>query len=104
MPAGAVYVGRPTRWGNPWYLAPRGTAGQGDPTAVGGPVPDRAEAVRRYRRWLAGQPALVAAARRELAGRALVCWCPLDRPCHAEVLWQVANAGPAELARLLDGE
>jgi len=27
----------------------------------------------------------------ELAGRDLVCWCPLDHPCHADVLLQLAN-------------
>ena len=29
--------------------------------------------------------------RRELAGRDLACWCPLDEPCHADVLLEVAN-------------
>jgi len=29
--------------------------------------------------------------RRELAGRDLACWCPLDGPCHADVLLAVAN-------------
>ena len=33
-------------------------------------------------------------ARRELAGRDLACWCPLDQPCHADVLLRVANAPP----------
>ena len=27
----------------------------------------------------------------ELAGKDLACWCPLDRPCHADVLLQIAN-------------
>ena len=31
--------------------------------------------------------------RDELAGRDLVCWCPLDRPCHADVLLELANGG-----------
>ena len=26
-----------------------------------------------------------------LAGRDLACWCPLDQPCHADVLLEVAN-------------
>jgi len=29
--------------------------------------------------------------RRELAGRDLACWCPLDGPCHADVLIEIAN-------------
>ena len=27
-----------------------------------------------------------------LRGRDLVCWCPLDKPCHADVLLELANA------------
>jgi hypothetical protein len=79
MPADAVYVGRPTRWGNPFAVGSEG-------------VPDRATSLARYEAWLATQPSLVAAARAELAGRDLVCWCPLENgPCHADVLLEVAN-------------
>jgi len=77
MPEGCVYVGRPTRWGNPH-------------PAVNG---DRAAAVAAYRTWLDDQPDLIAAARRELAGQVLACWCPLTAPCHADVLLEVANGG-----------
>lgn len=31
-------------------------------------------------------------ARLALRGRDLVCWCPLDQPCHADVLLELANA------------
>ena len=27
----------------------------------------------------------------DLAGRDLACWCPLDQPCHADVLLELAN-------------
>ena len=30
--------------------------------------------------------------RHELAGYDLACWCPLDQPCHADVLLELANA------------
>jgi hypothetical protein len=30
-------------------------------------------------------------AEQELSGKNLACWCPLDRPCHADVLLAVAN-------------
>jgi len=33
--------------------------------------------------------------RAELAGRDLACWCPLDQPCHADVLLELANAPEA---------
>jgi Domain of unknown function (DUF4326) len=43
------------------------------------------------------RPQLLAAARRELAGVDLACWCQLDsRPCHGDVLLLVA-AGAAPL-------
>jgi hypothetical protein len=29
--------------------------------------------------------------RRDLRGKNLACWCPLDGPCHADVLLEVAN-------------
>lgn len=29
----------------------------------------------------------------ELRGKNLACWCPLDQPCHADVLLELANRG-----------
>jgi len=29
----------------------------------------------------------------ELRGRDLACWCPLNQPCHADVLLRLANNG-----------
>ncbi|HEY2202995.1 MAG TPA: DUF4326 domain-containing protein [Pseudonocardia sp.] len=85
MPTGSVYVGRPTRWGNPWRIGP----------ARGGEGLSRAAAMQRYRAYLDEHPDLAEAARRELAGHDLVCWCPLDEPCHADELLRVANGDPA---------
>jgi hypothetical protein len=50
-------------------------------------------AVRRYHEdLLAGRLAVtVEDVKRELAGRDLACYCPLDQPCHADVLLAVAN-------------
>ena len=78
MPEGAVYVGRPTRWGNPFAI---------------GAALSRDEAVARYRAWLSSQPELLADARSALAGRDLVCWCPPGAACHADVLLEVSNPG-----------
>ena len=91
----------------PWrHLAPdavivaRGKAGEpwGNPHPIDVPCPGcggvrhtRDEAVRLYRVHLDAHPDLVARARDELAGRDLTCWCPLDVPCHADVLLEVAN-------------
>ena len=54
MPPNTVYVGRPTRWGNPFHVRPHMTA---------------AKAVQAYARWLKMRPSLAADACRELRGR-----------------------------------
>jgi len=85
MPAGAVYVGRPGKWGNRF--------GADDTPG------NRTGAVALFRLWVNQHPGYAAAARTELAGRDLACWCPLDRPCHADVLLEIANPGrPADPA------
>lgn len=76
IPADAVYVGRPSKWGNPFSL-PNET--------------QRDWVIHLYREYLQKHPDLVEAAKRELRGRDLVCWCA-PKPCHADVLLEVANA------------
>jgi hypothetical protein len=78
-PAGAVVVSRPSRWGNPYTVAEYG----------------RKQAVALYRQRLAEHPELAEAARRELAGKDLACWCDPDELCHADVLLEVANGEAA---------
>lgn len=74
--SGAVYVGRGSKWGNPWVIGRDGT---------------RTEVIGKYAAWLLGERQdLVDAARVELRGKDLVCHCaPLA--CHGEILMQVAN-------------
>ena len=75
-PAGAVVVARPSRWGNPFRV---GVDGDRAPAWPPTGAPSRpATAVHGRRR----AP--------ELAGHDLACWCPLDEPCHADVLLAVA--------------
>ena len=76
LPEQVVVVTRPTKWGNP------------HPLPLG-----RAEAVRRYREDLIGGrlDVTVDDVKRELSGRDLACYCPLDGPCHADVLLAIAN-------------
>lgn len=74
-PCDAIYVGRPTKWGNPFRLTCEA---------------ERALVIMRYAIWLQTQPALIAAARVELRGKDLVCWCAPKR-CHADVLIHIAN-------------
>ena len=81
MPAGAVYVGRPTKWGNPFR-----------PELSSYPPYTAENAVTDYRADLLGMPEVCEIVRAELRGKDLVCWCPLGQPCHADVLLEVANA------------
>lgn len=74
IPASAVYVGRPTKWGNPFKVADYG----------------RGTALQEYSKWIKTQPQLRADARRELRGKDLVCWCKPDA-CHADILMSIAN-------------
>jgi Domain of unknown function (DUF4326) len=69
-----VYVGRPSKWGNPFVLGRDGS---------------RDDVIAKYRAWIVRQPALMAALH-ELHGKDLV-WCSPER-CHAEVLVELANA------------
>jgi Domain of unknown function (DUF4326) len=61
------------------------------PYLVGHEAQDAAEAVSMYRLYLMARPDLVAAARAELRGRTLACWCRPGDPCHADVLLEMAN-------------
>jgi hypothetical protein len=63
-----------------------------NPYRVGHEAQDAAEAVSMYRLYLMARPDLVAAARAELRGRTLACWCRPGDPCHADVLLEMANA------------
>lgn len=77
MPEGAVYVGRPTRWGNMFGTTARDTITVG--TAR--------EAVACFRSVVTAEKWDL----RALRGKSLACWCALDQPCHADVLLELAN-------------
>lgn len=109
-PVLAVYVGRPSYWGNPFVVGATTPAGWVDPPVGGIYVRDRAHAVellRDYLAWRQAQPRgwyrttpgpnypWEYQIRESLAGRDLICWCPLDQPCHADVLLRIAAGGAA---------
>ena len=85
MPEGAVYVGRPSRFGNPYRVG--FIYDIDDKPFV---VHTRAQAVELYRRHLELHP-LSADDIAKLCGKDLACFCPLDQPCHADVLLELAN-------------
>lgn len=70
-----VYIGRPSRWGNPFRIGKDGTC---------------EEVIAKYREWVLRQPALMDALK-ELRGMRLGCYCyPLA--CHGDVLAELADA------------
>jgi hypothetical protein len=119
MPPGAIYVGRPTRWGNPFQII-------SIPARLGGPLHRVHDAGRRvpalsspYDMWITDDllGAYMFAVRTyelhigpggryewddpeamltPLRGRDLACWCPPTRPCHADVLLRLANGWAEE--------
>src|SRR5690606_32989452 len=96
MPSGAVYVGRGSRWGNPYRVARVGggyvVEGPGWGSSHARRVEAQQVAVERYRVWVVHQSGFVDRARARLAGCELACWCAPGVPCHADVLLGVANA------------
>lgn len=70
----AVYVGRPTIWGNPFVIGRDGS---------------REQVIKKYRDRLVSAPALMRQLE-DLRGKDLICWCAPEA-CHADVLLRFAN-------------
>ena len=87
MPAGAVYVGRPSKWGNPFSVN----------LDVGRTLDDVMRCFRAYAEQMISDyrpncdPQYRGLNIEELRGKQLACWCPLDKPCHADILAKLAN-------------
>lgn len=95
MPPNTVYVGRPTKWGNPFEVGKHG---------------DLKRCMELYRILAAGYICIsispervklqeraqraMKKAKEQLHGKNLACFCRLDKPCHADVLLEIANEGP----------
>lgn len=78
MPDNTVYVGRGSKWGNPYK--------------VGDQARDNKHAVELFKSLVAFFEAEeFEQISNELKGKNLVCWCALDKPCHADVLLKLAN-------------
>ena len=69
-----VYIGRPSKWGNPFVVGKDGT---------------RKEVIEKYRAWIIDQPDLMKALP-ELEGKVLGCWCK-PKTCHGDILADLAN-------------
>ncbi len=69
-----VYIGRPSRWGNPFAIGKDG---------------NREQVIEKYRQWIMNQPDLLAELT-SLRGKRLGCWCA-PQPCHGDVLAELAE-------------
>lgn len=72
-----VYIGRPSKWGNPYHIGKDGT---------------RAQVIHKYRNYLLNSPHLLAKLH-TLKGLRLACYCA-PKPCHGDVLAELADAIP----------
>lgn len=70
----SVYVGRPSKWGNPYHIGSDG---------------NRHDVIELYRIMLMRSPELLQDLH-ELKGKDLICWCA-PFPCHADILLELAN-------------
>jgi len=70
-----VYIGRPSKYGNPFSIGKDG---------------DREEVIKKYKEWLLHNPDLIEDIKRELKGKVLGCWCS-PNACHGDWLSIIAN-------------
>jgi hypothetical protein len=98
MPPDTVKVSRPGIFGNPFTEAALAEAGYS--LSRDGA---RSYLVQCFRRWLEGRDQDLGAksdtlrndllmALPSIRGKNLACWCPINGPCHADVLLELANA------------
>lgn len=69
-----VYIGRPSKWGNPFQIGEDGS---------------REEVIEKYMDWLLANPDILNGIQ-ELKGKTLGCWCK-PKPCHSDILAEVVN-------------
>ena len=80
IPADAVYIGRGSKWGNPFKIGQDG---------------DRASVIARHETWLRDQHDLLRSIS-ELRGKDLVCFCA-PAPCHGDLLLRLANGSREDM-------
>lgn len=73
-PQDAIYIGRPSKWGNPFVIGKDG---------------DRASVILKYENYLLNSPKLLKQLG-ELRGKDLVCYCA-PNACHGDVLVKIVN-------------
>ena len=96
MPPDAIYVGRPTQWGNPFSVHQVGQVWRVTHAGVDDqPFATQQDAITvsllRYQQWAIVQSLLQPDWLAALRGQDLACWCQPNAPCHADILLDLAN-------------
>ena len=108
MPDNSIYVGRPTKFGNPFKLTPeKAILYYKKDKIIGSPWCYLNELSQfsmftilvLYEQWIRGELQYNDIERalpnppdiEELRGKDLACWCSLDKPCHVDVLIKLLN-------------
>lgn len=73
FPKGSVYIGRGSKWGNPFIIGKDGS---------------RDDVIEKYKIYLL-ESNLIGSIH-ELRGKDLVCFCA-PKPCHGDILLKLAN-------------
>jgi hypothetical protein len=71
-----VYIGRPSKWGNPYVIGKHGT---------------RAEVIAKHRADVLNNPAMIEMIKKELRGKNVVCFCS-PQQCHGDTYSEIANS------------
>lgn len=79
-PKEAVYIGRPSDFGNPFEIGPDGT---------------REEVIQKFHQYLCEDASLMEKVK-TLKGKDLVCWC-FPKACHGDIILRYANPIEDEL-------
>lgn len=74
IPSDAIYIGRGSKWGNPFIIGKDG---------------DRETVVKMYCEWILEQPKLLDDIK-DLVNKDVVCFCA-PRLCHGHVLKEIGN-------------
>lgn len=75
IPSDAVYIGRPSEWGNPFVVGVHG---------------ERGECVKMFEEYISKNQLLQQRVKEQLRGKDLVCFCA-PRACHGDILLRIAN-------------
>ena len=100
MPDNAVYVGRPSKWGNPFRIGYYNNF----PILILALIAKDSDEIHELRKgiYVKDKRAAVYWFERlhgvfdkdyfkELRGKDLACWCNINDPCHADILLKLAN-------------